>query len=515
MNLNLDSDAFPDGEQIEIASETLLIKVVTEGLGITTEFLKTSEFEDKVYRKDSNGLIKVPGMGTGTIEATGTKVSDFTSIGTMIYGLFTKSEVRDGLVSSFESVKQEVEEDPLKILPLFVETALSAATNTSSEEYQELVAAGTDSGRRQHLASRTSTSTILTIAAGVNIVNKLPDIVLEVSVKLAKGKKILKFTKLDGLPTDVVENFRDKVKGLREKTEQFLEDFRDASQDQLRKIVELDLIESWKGIGDAAKRANPDIADAGKILRKDIKSLEVFAKFDADLISKVGQQRFDDFMTSLIKANPKCKTCGNAGSSLVGDLDDVLSDFHKVVTERAVKADGSLVDEFDDFLKEAGEQASKAKGAALTLKKMSKNWDELTQGGWSLNRFEGSIPDIETGHKLDLLFERKNPDTNRFEYKSVEMKNWSSARSISGSTYGQFKAYVTSGNGFEYYFSDGLSDAMKGNFQNVFKDASKAQELWDVNPSLFENLGFPDVDALIGAANAGQLVNHPLLNFVK
>lgn len=56
---------------------------------------------------------------------------------------------------------------------------------------------------------------------------------------------------------------------------------------------------------------------------------------------------------------------------------------------------------------------------------------------------------------------------------------------------------------------------MKGNFQNVFKDATKAQELWDVNPSLFENLGFPDVDALTGAANAGQLVNHPLLNFVK
>ena len=124
--------------------------------------------------------------------------------------------------------------------------ALAATTNTSSKEYQELIATGTDPGRRQHLASRASTSTILTIAAGVNIVNKLPDIVLEVSVKLAKGKKILKFTKLDGLPTDVVENFRDKVKGLEEKAEQFLEDFRDASQDQLRKIVELDLVDSWK-----------------------------------------------------------------------------------------------------------------------------------------------------------------------------------------------------------------------------------------------------------------------------
>ncbi|MEQ9304531.1 MAG: hypothetical protein RJQ14_11525, partial [Marinoscillum sp.] len=119
------------------------------------------------------------------------------------------------------------------------------------------------------------------------------------------------------------------------------------------------------------------------------------------------------------------------------------------------------------------------------------------------------------GHKLDALFKRTNPTTGATEFKSVEMKNWSSARSVSGSTYDQFKAYVTSGNGFEYYFSDGLSDAMKGNFQNVFKDASKAQELWDVNPSLFENLGFPDVEALSGAANTGQLINHPLLNFVK
>ncbi|MEO9511542.1 MAG: hypothetical protein ABJN84_02450 [Flavobacteriaceae bacterium] len=277
-----------------------------------------------------------------------------------------------------------------------------------------------------------------------------------------------------------------------------------------------ELVDSWKGIGDAAKRANPDIADAGKILRKDIKSLEAFAKFDADLISKVGQQRFDDFMTSLIKANPKCKTCGNAGSSLVGDLDDVLNDFHKVVTERAVKADGSLVDGFDDFLKEAGEQASKAKGAALTLKKMSKNWDELTQGGWSLNRFEGSIPDIETGHKLDALFKRTNPTTGATEFKSVEMKNWSSARSVSGSTYDQFKAYVTSGNGFEYLFSDGLSDAMKGNFQNVFKDASKATELFNANPSFFTSQNIANPTILNNLANQGQLLNHPtFMNFVR
>jgi len=39
--------------------------------------------------------------------------------------------------------------------------------------------------------------------------------------------------------------------------------------------------------------------------------------------------------------------------------------------------------------------------------------------------------------------------------------------------------------------------------------------LWDANPSFFENLGFTNVNMLKGAANNGQLINHPLLNFVK
>jgi hypothetical protein len=146
---------------------------------------------------------------------------------------------------------------------------------------------------------------------------------------------------------------------------------------------------------------------------------------------------------------------------------------------------------------------------------MSRNWDELRAGGWELNRFEGSIPDIETGHKLDALFKRTNSTTGIDEFKSVEMKNWSSARSVSGSIYDQFKAYISGGNSFEYYFSDGLSDAMKGNFQNVFKDAAKAKELWDANPSFFMRLSndITKVDDVIDMAIDGDLVN--LINWVK
>ena len=190
------------------------------------------------------------------------------------------------------------------------------------------------------------------------------------------------------------------------------------------------MVKAWDRIRTAAKNANPNLPDPGKILRTDIPSLTALSKFDDALINSIGQQRFDNFLEKLIKANPKCSTCGNAGDVLVGNLDNVLDDFHKVVTERAVGPNGGFVQGFDDFMAEAGEQASKAKAAALTLKKMSNNWDEITEGGYSLSRFEGNIPDIETGHKLDLLLERTVNGVT--EFKSIEMKNWSQVRSISG-----------------------------------------------------------------------------------
>ncbi|WP_445354096.1 hypothetical protein ACJJI5_11815 [Microbulbifer sp. EKSA008] len=107
-----------------------------------------------------------------------------------------------------------------------------------------------------------------------------------------------------------------------------------------------------------------------------------------------------------------------------------------------------------------------------------------------------------------------DPTTGLSGSKSVEMKNWSSARSISGSTYEQFKAYLTGGSDFEYYFSNGLNDAMKGQFQNVFKSSSKANELFDANPEFFIRQDISDADMLIDLANKGLLTNHPLLDFV-
>lgn len=281
-----------------------------------------------------------------------------------------------------------------------------------------------------------------------------------------------------------------------------------------KSAVDTEFVRAWEDIFVAAKRANPGIPDAGKILRKDIKSLEALSKFDNSLISKIGQEKFDNFLDKLIKANPECKTCGNKGDMLVGNLDDVLDDFHKVITQRAVKPDGSFVVGFDDFLIEAGEQASKAKGAALTLKKLSNNWDEISEGGaYSIKKFEGNIPDIETNHRLDVQMS-KFEGGQEIE-KSLEMKNWSGPRSIIGTTFDQFKAHIISGKKFEYFFSEGLQQGMKTSFQNMYKNSSKVQELWDLNSNYFESFGIPNPQALVNAANAGTLINHPILNFIK
>ncbi|MCO5279356.1 MAG: HINT domain-containing protein [Saprospiraceae bacterium] len=296
---------------------------------------------------------------------------------------------------------------------------------------------------------------------------------------------------------------------------QFIQDFYEAGEDVIKVLKEKPgCVRAWEDIFVAAKRANPGIPDAGKILRKDIKSLEALSKFDNSLISKIGQEKFDNFLEKLIKANPECKTCGNKGDMLVGNLDDVLDDFHKVITQRAVKPDGSFVVGFDDFLIEAGEQASKAKGAALTLKELSNNWDEISEGGaYSIKKFEGNIPDIETNHRLDVQMS-KFEGGQEIE-KSSEMKNWSGPRSIIGTTFDQFKAHIISGKKFDYYFSDGLQQAMKSRFESLFKDSSKATELFNSNPTFFRNLSneINNAEDLVDLANNGDLIN--LINWVK
>lgn len=282
----------------------------------------------------------------------------------------------------------------------------------------------------------------------------------------------------------------------------------------IKVAVGSEVVRAWESITDAAHRAFPTIPDAGRILRKDLSSLQALARYDNVLIEQIGQQRLDNFLESLIKAYPKCKTCGNLGDPLVGNLGDVHDNLRTVATQRAVTQNGEFVAGFIDFMIEAGQTDKKAKGATLTLRKLASEWDEISEEGtYTIRNFEGNIPDIETEHRLDVLllkFENGIPIE-----KMLEMKNWSQPRSVSGSVYDQYKAHVSSGRQFEYYFSEGIQEGMKNSFQDVFKNIEKAEELFIANPSFFRNLS-TDIDSpndLVQLANNGDLIS--LINWVK
>ena len=94
------------------------------------------------------------------------------------------------------------------------------------------------------------------------------------------------------------------------------------------------------------------------------------------------------------------------------------------------------------------------------------------------------------------------------------MKNWSEARAVTGSTYDQFKAHITSGNEFIYYFSDASREGMKKKFQELFTNPTHAKELINLNNgnNIFSKLGYTTVPKLISGANN---INNPLFDFIK
>ncbi|WP_444905886.1 hypothetical protein ACJJIR_14545 [Microbulbifer sp. SSSA008] len=77
------------------------------------------------------------------------------------------------------------------------------------------------------------------------------------------------------------------------------------------------------------------------------------------------------------------------------------------------------------------------------------------------------------------------------------------------------ETYIKGGSPFEYYFSDHMSDAVKGQFKNVFKGTTKASNLFARNPDLFISHGITSPQQFVDFANQGQLRNHPtFMDFV-
>ncbi|MDM1523499.1 hypothetical protein HX088_09470 [Empedobacter sp. 225-1] len=75
---NFSSDEpFADGKKIEIKGK--YIKIISEGIGLTTYLLKTGEIEKPTYSDSSNATIKAPGLVTGSFEVIAQKVTDSSS----------------------------------------------------------------------------------------------------------------------------------------------------------------------------------------------------------------------------------------------------------------------------------------------------------------------------------------------------------------------------------------------------------------------------------------------------
>jgi len=205
---------------------------------------------------------------------------------------------------------------------------------------------------------------------------------------------------------------------------------------------------------------------------------------------------------------------------LVGYLDDVMNDFHKVATVRARGDDGNLLATFDNFMAEAGASSLKAKGAALTLRIMADEaeWAFMTMGGYKFVGFEGNIPDIVTKHELDLRF--VDPD-NADIVRSIEMKNWANPYDLSPSSSArtQFDQYLNStisDNTFIYYFGGPVQDAMRSNFADYVKNRVLTEDnFFDQYQTWLNSAGIESAFELEMIVETVTFSDHEHFNFVK
>ncbi|MDR2038615.1 MAG: hypothetical protein LBQ60_11895, partial [Bacteroidales bacterium] len=300
---------------------------------------------------------------------------------------------------------------------------------------------------------------------------------------------------------EAIEKIPDEITQVR-----FIDELNSVSSgrvdDLLRKMNQnIDMVDAWKYIGRSEMRLDPDILESTARM---IKSHPDFTATHSEMINHIYQ--------SLGEARAVCKTCpGSLGQTpdlQVGNMEDIIDNLNDAISKYAdlpgfaVPATGST----ETFLKEMAESGKKAKGGSFTLDLLKNRFNELSENGrYTLIRFEGTIPDIETGHKLDLYFE-----TLMGESKSVEIKNWSTARMVGEE---QFLAYIKSGKQFEYYFN-GTTTEMKTVFQNHFRN--KVYEwLNPLNPEINNFKKIFDVNNLAEFELLAENLNSKMYNFIK
>ena len=155
-------------------------------MGITRTLLQTGEIEQQVYLSSSEAAIRAPGLVTGSVEVVAQKVTDITSLGSLLYSLATDSEVRDGIKQQFKEIKDQIGDNPSELFPILRDVILVVATGNTPEEWERSLQSP-DSGERSHLATRGTGNAIVTVVSGVAIVKDLPEIAQELGKRVGKS----------------------------------------------------------------------------------------------------------------------------------------------------------------------------------------------------------------------------------------------------------------------------------------------------------------------------------------
>ncbi len=190
-------DEFPGGEQVQVRGNETFFKIAASGIEMVSEVLKTGEFQQKIYNDNSESIIKLPGLLTGTSEAALRDVTDVTSIVYTGYELVVSEEKREEVRQSLSAIADAIGEDKSVLFKLLADIALEEATGLTSDEYRELGLNETDGGRKRNLGSRGTTRSVLTIVAGSVFVKQLPKVAEHIASKLSLHKRLSSFAKVD------------------------------------------------------------------------------------------------------------------------------------------------------------------------------------------------------------------------------------------------------------------------------------------------------------------------------
>jgi hypothetical protein len=208
-------EVFADGRKIEISGgESTFIKIITEGIGLTTTLLKTGEIEESTYLESSEGTttIHAPGLVTGGVEVVAQKVTDITALATTVYDLTVDKEARSQVYRQFVEIKNEIGSDPQNFIPILGDVILTIATGNSAEEWRSVVDGTADTGKRSHLATRGTGNAVITAITGAAIVKNLPEIAEQLTENIRKVRNIKKvFASVEEMVSDIVRN-RDAIR---------------------------------------------------------------------------------------------------------------------------------------------------------------------------------------------------------------------------------------------------------------------------------------------------------------